>query len=72
MQKQGMPDAVSHLHQLGLRYFSPEELLRIFHISTPERKLIWPVSITRKTKYRLIGNSVNVVVVSRVIEFLGS
>jgi tRNA (cytosine38-C5)-methyltransferase len=72
MREQGLPDAVSHLHQLGLRYFSPEELLRIFHISTPERKFLWPFSITRKTKYRLIGNSVNVAVVTRVIGFLGS
>ena len=72
MQKEGLPGAVSHLHQLGLRYFSPEELLRLFHISSPERQLIWPLSITRKTKYRLIGNSVNVAVVSRVIDFLGS
>lgn len=72
LQQQGMPDAVSHLHQLELRYFSPEELLRLFAISTPERRLLWPPSITQKTKYRLIGNSVNVAVVRRVVDFLGS
>ncbi|KIM34257.1 hypothetical protein M408DRAFT_303367 [Serendipita vermifera MAFF 305830] len=70
--EQGVSDAVSHLHQLELRYFSPEELLRLFSISTRDRKLVWPNFITQKTKYRLIGNSINVAVVCRVIEFLCS
>lgn len=72
LQQQGVSDAVSHLHQLKLRYFSPEELLRLFSISTRDRKLVWPNFITQKTKYRLIGNSINVAVVCRVIEFLCS
>ena len=30
----------------------------------------WPVLTTRKTRYRLIGNSVNVEVVARLLRYL--
>lgn len=69
-QEKGEADAVQTLHQLQLRYFSPEELLRLFHLSTPSRKFLWPEHVSRKTNYRLIGNSVNVAVVGRLITFL--
>ncbi|KAJ7451113.1 S-adenosyl-L-methionine-dependent methyltransferase [Mycena latifolia] len=69
--------AVRILDTLRLRYFSPEELLRLFaftppHTSndTPQNPLIWPDGISRKTKYRLIGNSVNVKVVQELISYL--
>ena len=71
-QGEGQIGALETLHQLQLRYFSPEELLRLFHLSTPSRELSWPPHISRKTKYRLIGNSVNVAVVCRLIAFLGA
>ncbi|KAJ7836338.1 S-adenosyl-L-methionine-dependent methyltransferase [Mycena olivaceomarginata] len=66
-------DAVRTLDILRLRYFSPEELLRLFafaplHDSSPA--FVWPDSISRKTKYRLIGNSVNVKVVQELIGYL--
>ncbi|KAJ7760338.1 S-adenosyl-L-methionine-dependent methyltransferase [Mycena olivaceomarginata] len=79
LQKQLSPtsadalDAVRTLNILRLRYFSPEELLRLFafaplHDSSPA--FVWPDSISRKTKYRLIGNSVNVKVVQELIGYL--
>ncbi|KAJ3868176.1 S-adenosyl-L-methionine-dependent methyltransferase [Lentinula novae-zelandiae] len=63
-------DAVSILHPLRLRYFTPSELLRIFHFNLPSSPFFWPESISTKTKYRLIGNSVNVHVVTELINFL--
>ncbi|KDQ17706.1 hypothetical protein BOTBODRAFT_105344 [Botryobasidium botryosum FD-172 SS1] len=64
------------LYPLGLRYFTPAELLRIFHFlpPTPEqanlRPFIWPEKMSTKTKYKLIGNSVNVKVVSELLKYL--
>ncbi|KAJ4480347.1 S-adenosyl-L-methionine-dependent methyltransferase [Lentinula lateritia] len=81
-QASGQQDAVSILHPLRLRYFTPSELLRIFHFYLPSSpnddrngstltdKFFWPESISTKTKYRLIGNSVNVHVVTELINFL--
>ncbi|KAF5382814.1 hypothetical protein D9757_007279 [Collybiopsis confluens] len=82
-QTSGQPDAVRILHPLRLRYFTPSELLRIFHfnppppimdhctkISSDQSPFIWPEGISTKTKYRLIGNSVNVHVVTELINFL--
>ncbi|KAG8947111.1 hypothetical protein FRC04_010962 [Tulasnella sp. 424] len=85
------PNPLSILEPLRLRYFTPNELLRIFHFTPPpsftgERLPLpsgqgeetqpysfkWPPSITTKTKYRLIGNSVNVEVVTRLINYLVS
>ncbi|KAG5646914.1 hypothetical protein DXG03_001990 [Asterophora parasitica] len=65
-------DAIQILRPLGLRYFSPAELLRIFHFTPPQSDSIfaWPAGISTKTKYRLIGNSVNVKVVKELIRYL--
>lgn len=35
-----------------------------------ENRFVWPKGISAKSKYRLIGNSVNVLVVSHLIDFL--
>ncbi|ESK88473.1 dna methyltransferase [Moniliophthora roreri MCA 2997] len=66
------PDAVRMLHPLGLRYFSPSELLRLFAFEEQGSsfKFTWPPDVSTKSKYRLIGNSVNVKVVRHLIEFL--
>jgi len=64
--------AVQILRPLGLRYFSPSELLRLFDF-TPLRtdsSFSWPTDISTKTKYRLIGNSVNVKVVQELISYV--
>ncbi|KAJ3998861.1 S-adenosyl-L-methionine-dependent methyltransferase [Lentinula boryana] len=103
-QAAGQQDAVTILRPLLLRYFTPSELLRIFHFNPPlhQKKIqssflstisptamgakrdesnddesspsnfefVWPEGISNKTKYRLIGNSVNVHVVTELINFL--
>ena len=60
------------LRPLRLRYFSPEELLRLFCFEDAgsDSTFRWPEGVSIKTKYRLIGNSVNVLVVSALIECL--
>ncbi|KAF7306366.1 Dna methyltransferase [Mycena indigotica] len=71
-QKSAHNETVRMLDPLRLRYFSPNELLRLFAFSplhTPP-KFVWPSTISRKTKYRLIGNSVNVRVVQELISYL--
>ncbi|KAK0444948.1 S-adenosyl-L-methionine-dependent methyltransferase [Desarmillaria tabescens] len=56
------------LRPLRLRYFTPDELLRIFDFDP--LLFQWPDDVSRKTKYRLIGNSVNVRVVAALIDHL--
>lgn len=56
------------LHPLRLRYFTPSELLRIFAFDEPN--FVWPATVSTKTKYRLIGNSVNVRVVQALVTYL--
>ncbi|KAG8963991.1 hypothetical protein FRC03_002329 [Tulasnella sp. 419] len=69
------------LGPLKLRYFTPTELLRIFHFNPPftyspkvgdqeDDQIAWPPTTSTKTRYKLIGNSVNVEVVRRLIEYL--
>lgn len=62
------------LRPLRLRYFTPDELLRIFHFnppgSTSPSAFHWPENTSLKTRYRLIGNSVNVKVVTELIKYL--
>ncbi|KAI0297504.1 S-adenosyl-L-methionine-dependent methyltransferase [Multifurca ochricompacta] len=71
-QASGDEQAVEILRPLRLRYFSPGELLRLFCFEDVGSvgTFRWPVGISTKTKYRLIGNSVNVLVVTTLIEHL--
>ncbi|KAH9981611.1 S-adenosyl-L-methionine-dependent methyltransferase [Russula compacta] len=71
-QASGEARAVDILRPLGLRYFSPEELLRLlcFEGVGSDSTFRWPEGVSSKTKYRLIGNSVNVLVVRALIEYL--
>jgi len=64
--------AVEILRPLRLRYFSPDELLRLFCFEDAgsDRTFRWPEGVSIKAKYRLIGNSINVLVVSALIEHL--
>ncbi|KXN84817.1 tRNA (cytosine(38)-C(5))-methyltransferase [Leucoagaricus sp. SymC.cos] len=73
------PDAVRILDPLRLRYFSPNELLRIFGFNSRvdiygPSNFKWPDTkvITVRSQYRLIGNSVSVTVVQALIEYLFS
>jgi hypothetical protein len=63
---------VEILRLLRLRYFSPEELLQLFCFEKvgSGSTFRWPEGVSTKTKYRLIGNSVNVFVVSALIQYL--
>ncbi len=85
-QSLGDPAATRTLEPLKLRYFSPSELLRIFAFDTTRGEsvsrlmdpaagtetgqLTWPDTVSLKSKYKLIGNSVNVHVVQQLIEYL--
>lgn len=55
------------LEQLKLRFFSPDEVARIMCFP-PDFK--FPPQTTRKQRYRLLGNSVNVKVVDLMLRFL--
>jgi tRNA (cytosine38-C5)-methyltransferase len=74
-QVDGDENPVRILKPLGLRYFTPRELLRLFYFEplgqTVGRSVFrWPNNVSNRTKYRLIGNSVNVKVVTELINFL--
>ena len=73
-RSEGNINSVEILRPLALRYFSPSELLRIFAFNPPglvqDSTFVWPEGISNKSKYRLIGNSVNVKVVQELIEYL--
>ena len=75
-QSEGNLNSIEILRPLVLRYFSPSELLRIFAFNPPglvlsqDSTFVWPEGISKKSKYRLIGNSVNVKVVQELIEYL--
>lgn len=60
--------SVRLLSSLNLRFFTPTEVSRL--MSFPHDRLKFPSSITRKQKYRLLGNSINVLVVSKLISLL--
>jgi len=70
------PSAVQILLPLRLRYFSPNELLRVFWFNPPQSdgtgpvEYRWPNGISAKTQYKLIGNSVNICVVTKLIDYL--
>ncbi|KZW02143.1 S-adenosyl-L-methionine-dependent methyltransferase [Exidia glandulosa HHB12029] len=68
-------DAVEILRPLRLRYLTPTELLRLFCFLPPQkggRVFSWPPQISRKTKYKLLGNSVNVLAVTHLLNYLFS
>ncbi|EIW86233.1 S-adenosyl-L-methionine-dependent methyltransferase [Coniophora puteana RWD-64-598 SS2] len=77
LQRAGDSSTLDVLRPLRLRYFTPTELLRLFRIIGPrsndngeDQEFKWPENISLKTKYRLIGNSVNVEVVRRLIDYM--
>ena len=74
-QRAGDEDAVRLLDPLRLRYFSPTELLRLFGFLPSssirgDHGFVWPEDVSTKTKYKLLGNSVNVLVVTELINYL--
>lgn len=75
-QKAGDAEAVRILDSLELRYFSPSELLRLFCFTRTmpptgvDLPFMWPPQLSKKSRYKLIGNSVNIAVVSSLIDYL--
>ncbi|KAG2132400.1 S-adenosyl-L-methionine-dependent methyltransferase [Suillus clintonianus] len=71
-RSRGDEDAVRILDQLHLRYFTPSELLKIFRFEELEynQQFLWPPTVSLKSQYRLIGNSINVEVVRHLINYL--
>ena len=57
-----------------LRYFTPEELLNLFGFNQTQQNiyLFFPKNekLTLRKKYELIGNSLNVIVATKLIDFL--
>jgi len=51
-----------------LRYFSPREVANL--MAFPRERFNFPPGMTRKQKYRLLGNSLNVFVVSSLLSLL--
>ncbi|XP_065576756.1 tRNA (cytosine(38)-C(5))-methyltransferase-like isoform X1 [Artemia franciscana] len=59
--------ALNSLRKLKIRYFTPKEVERL--MCFPDN-YIWPKDLSDKTKYKLLGNSVNVHVVTLLVALL--
>eukprot|EP00002_Diphylleia_rotans_P040094 TRINITY_DN9439_c0_g1_i3.p1 TRINITY_DN9439_c0_g1~~TRINITY_DN9439_c0_g1_i3.p1 ORF type:complete len:226 (-),score=31.05 TRINITY_DN9439_c0_g1_i3:397-1074(-) len=55
------------IHERTLRYFTPREVANLHHFPADMK---WPEGCTDKQKYRLLGNSLNVLLVARLLRFL--
>lgn len=60
--------SIDLIKSLQLRYFTPSEVTRL--MCFPESEFSFPDKISYKSRYRLLGNSVNVLVVSELIKLL--
>lgn len=60
-------DKLAMLKTLKLRYFTPGEVAQL--MSFPD-KFTFPSEITNKQQYRVLGNSINVAVVGKLIDVL--
>ena len=60
-------DCVKYLKELQLRYFTPREVANLMCFPNDHK---FPVNLTLEQCYRLLGNSVNVLVVSTLLNYL--
>ncbi|XP_063705998.1 tRNA (cytosine(38)-C(5))-methyltransferase [Culicoides brevitarsis] len=67
-QKRTKIDPLPLLKPLKLRFFTPREVANL--MSFPSDKFSFPDTVTNKQRYRLLGNSVNIKVVSHMIKCL--
>lgn len=77
IKKDEMQDRIAQIEQakdnldlkksLKLRFFSPAEVARLMSFPT---NFSFPISVNAKQQYKLLGNSVNVAVVSELIKLL--
>lgn len=58
------PLRIELLHQLQLRYFTPEEVTRLMCFPP---WFTFPPTTTKKQRYKLLGNSINVLVVASLL-----
>lgn len=58
------PQRIELLRQLQLRYFSPDEVTRLMCFPS---WFTFPPTTTRKQRYKLLGNSINVLVVTSLL-----
>ncbi|XP_035891526.1 tRNA (cytosine(38)-C(5))-methyltransferase [Anopheles stephensi] len=58
---------IALLQELGVRYFTPKEVARL--MSFPEQ-FSFPGTVTNKQRYRVLGNSINVLVVGTLLQEL--
>ncbi|KAG0044436.1 tRNA (cytosine-5-)-methyltransferase [Gryganskiella cystojenkinii] len=62
--------ALELLRGLGLRYFTEGEVARLMGFPIEEGKFSFPKTTSLKQRYRVLGNSINVKVVSQLIRYL--
>ncbi|KAF9994722.1 tRNA (cytosine-5-)-methyltransferase [Entomortierella chlamydospora] len=62
--------ALALLRSLGLRYFTENEVARLMGFPITEGKFSFPATTSLKQRYRVLGNSINVEVVSQLIQYL--
>lgn len=60
-------EKLAKLKTLRLRYFTPDEVAKL--MSFPD-KFTFPSETTNKQRYRVLGNSINVAVVGKLIDIL--
>lgn len=65
--ERGSKDFFQLLKRLNLRFFTPKEVSRL--MSFPEG-YAWPNNVPDRQKYMVLGNSINVKVVSELIKLL--
>lgn len=60
--------SIELLKSLQVRYFAPSEVSKL--MCFPEDEFSFPEKVSNKSRYRLLGNSINVLVVSELIKLL--
>ena len=66
------PDDRAVLPTLGLRFFTPTEIALLHDFPIESGEFSFPASINDSQKYRLLGNSMNIRVVSMIFKILFS
>lgn len=62
--------ALALLRTLGLRYFTENEVAHLMGFPITEGKFSFPATTSLKQRYRVLGNSINVKVVSQLVRYL--
>ncbi|KAG0268097.1 tRNA (cytosine-5-)-methyltransferase [Actinomortierella ambigua] len=68
--EEGDAKALTLLRSLQLRYFTEGEIARLMGFPIQDGRFSFPEKTTLKQRYRVLGNSINVKVVSELIRYL--